>query len=57
VWAFVISAVFSFAAFFIAAVVAEAVAGRHFLVLEENLLTKTVSQASNPSADRLAIGI
>src|SRR5271157_2052070 len=34
VWAFAVSAVFSFAAFFIAAVVAEAVAGQHYLVLE-----------------------
>src|SRR5208283_741458 len=34
VWAFVVSAVFSFAAFFVAAVLAEAVAGRHSLVLE-----------------------
>jgi uncharacterized protein len=34
VWAFVVSAVFSFAAFFIAAVVAEAIAGQHYLVLE-----------------------
>lgn len=34
VWAFVMSAVFSCAAFFIAAVVAEAIAGPHYLVLE-----------------------
>ena len=34
VWAFVISAVFSFAAFFIAGVISEAIAGRHYLVLE-----------------------
>jgi len=34
VWAFVISGVLSFAAFFIAAVVSEAVAGQHYLVLE-----------------------
>jgi CAAX protease family protein len=34
VWAFVISSVFSFAAFFIAGVVAEAIAGQHYLVLE-----------------------
>ena len=34
VWAFVFSVVLSFAAFFIAAVVAETVAGRHSLVLE-----------------------
>src|SRR5271157_3461332 len=34
VWAFVISAVFSLAAFFIATVVAQAVAGPHSLVLE-----------------------
>jgi CAAX protease family protein len=33
-WAFVISAVLSFAAFFIAGVVSEAIAGRHYLVLE-----------------------
>src|SRR5271157_4529191 len=34
VWAFAVSAVFSVAAFVIAAVVAEAVAGQHYLVLE-----------------------
>ncbi len=34
VWAFAISAVFSFAAFFIAGVASEAIAGQHFLVLE-----------------------
>jgi uncharacterized protein len=34
VWAFVISAVLSFAAFFLAGVVSEAIAGQHYLVLE-----------------------
>lgn len=34
VWAFVISAVFSFAAFFIAGVVSEAISGQRYLVLE-----------------------
>ena len=34
VWAFVISAVFSFAAFFIAGVVSEAISGQHSLFLE-----------------------
>ena len=34
VWAFVVSAVLSCAAFFVAAVAAEAVAGQHYLVLE-----------------------
>ena len=34
VWAFVISAVFSFAAFFITGVFSEAVSGEHFLVME-----------------------
>jgi membrane protease YdiL (CAAX protease family) len=34
VWAFVISAVLSFAAFFIAAVVSEAIAHQHYLILE-----------------------
>jgi membrane protease YdiL (CAAX protease family) len=33
-WAFVISVVFSFAAFFIAGVVSESIAGQHYLVLE-----------------------
>src|SRR5208282_1412303 len=34
VWAFVVSAVLSFAAFFIAAVVSEAIAHQHYLILE-----------------------
>src|ERR1700690_2449535 len=34
VWAFVVSAVLSCAAFFVAGVTAETVAGRHYLVLE-----------------------
>ncbi len=34
VWGFIVSAVFSFAAYFIAAVVAEAAAGQHLLILE-----------------------